>query len=170
MPLQGIVQLDQQGLAKTPPWGALGRGAPLPRTLPKSRLPAGSLQGPGAWLVGWLVGWFGLVWFGWLVGWFGLGVLARPGTPRDPKSHFFGTNWVAIQPFFKPKLGSYAEFRRGSRQIGPTPSISTFFRPFLDPQTAQKLKKLDFLTRFRYFYVAVRPAKIFDFLLVPKMA
>ena len=37
---------------------------------------------------------------GWLVGWLvGLGVLAGPGTPRDPKSHLFVTNWVAIQPF-----------------------------------------------------------------------
>ena len=28
------------------------------------------------------------------------GVLAGPGTPRDPKSHLFVTNWVAIRPFF----------------------------------------------------------------------
>ena len=77
------------------------------------------------------------------------GVQAEPGTPGDPKSHLFVTNWVAIQPFFKPKPGLYAEFRRGSRQIGPTPSISTFFRPFFDPKTAQKLKKCDFLTCFR---------------------
>ena len=25
------------------------------------------------------------------------GVLARPGTPRDPKSHMFATKWVAIK-------------------------------------------------------------------------
>ena len=73
-------------------------------------------------------------------------MLARPGTPRDPKSHLFGTNRVAIQPFFKPKPGLYAEFRRGSRQIGPTPSISTFLLTiFFDPKTAQKLKTCDFL-------------------------
>ena len=27
------------------------------------------------------------------------GVLAGPGTPRDPKSHLFATKWVAIPPF-----------------------------------------------------------------------
>ena len=55
------------------------------------------------------------------------GVLAGPGTPRDPKSHIFVTNWVAIRPFCTIRVGKSAEFRRGSRQIGPTPSISTLF-------------------------------------------
>ena len=27
------------------------------------------------------------------------GVLAGPGTPRDPKSHLFVTKWVAVAPF-----------------------------------------------------------------------
>ena len=70
----------------------------------KSRLPAGSLQGPGP-----------------------KGVLAGPGTPRDPKSHLFVTKWVAIQPFWTILTGIDAEFQPGGRQIGPTPSISTFF-------------------------------------------
>ena len=74
---------------------------------------------------------------GWLVG---LGVLAGPGTPRDPKTHLFGTNWVAIKPFWTSPAGNCAEFRRASRQIGPTPSISTFFDPFL----TQKCPKLRF--------------------------
>ena len=54
-------------------------------------------------------------------------MLAGPGTPRDPKSDVFVTKWVAIQPFgtFYARLD--AEFRPGARQIGPTPSISTFF-------------------------------------------
>ena len=72
------------------------------------------------------------------------GVLAGPGTPRDPKSYLFITKWVTILPFWKSLAGLCAEFRRGTRQIGPTPSISTFFRPFVDPQTAQKLKKCYF--------------------------
>ena len=67
------------------------------------------------------------------------GVLAGPGTPRDQKSHLFVTNWVAIQPFFKPKAGLYAEFRRGSRQIGLTPSISTFFDHFWTPKNGKML-------------------------------
>ena len=54
--------------------------------------------------------------------------------PKGPKSHLFGTKWVAIQPFCTSEAGFYAEFRRGSRQIGPTPSISTFFPPFLSPK------------------------------------
>ena len=61
------------------------------------------------------------------------GVLAGPGTPRDPKSDVFVTKWVAIQPFgtFYARLD--AEFRPGARQIGPTPSISSFLS-ILDPQ------------------------------------
>ena len=55
------------------------------------------------------------------------GVLARPGTPRVPKSNLFVTNWVAIQPFCMILKPVSAEFRRGSRQIGLPPSISTFF-------------------------------------------
>ena len=64
-------------------------------------------------------------------------MLARPGTPRDPKSHLFATNWVAIQPFSTSEAGFDAEFRRGSRQIGPTPSNSTFFGPFFEPKMPQ---------------------------------
>ena len=58
------------------------------------------------------------------------GVLAGPGTPRDPKSDVFVTKWVAIQPFgtFYARLD--AEFRPGARQIGPTLSISIFFAHF----------------------------------------
>ena len=59
--------------------------------------------------------------------WAPKGVLAGPRTPRDPKSHLFVTNWDAIQPFCMILRPGCAEFRRGSRQIGPTPSISTFF-------------------------------------------
>ena len=62
---------------------------------------------------------------------------ARPGTPRDPKSHLFVTKWVAVAPFGTWRPGSYAEFRRGSRQGGPTPSISTFFLTILEPKNAQ---------------------------------
>ena len=65
------------------------------------------------------------------------GVRARPGTPRDPKSHLFVTKWVAMAPFGTWRPGSYAEFRRGSRQGGPTPSISTFFLTILEPKNAQ---------------------------------
>ena len=60
----------------------------------------------------------------------GLGVLAGPGTPRDPKSHLFVTKWVAIPPYGTPGTAFCTEFRRGSRQIGPTPSISTFLTIF----------------------------------------
>ena len=42
------------------------------------------------------------------------GVLAGPGTPRDPKTNLFATKWVAVAPFGTCGLGSYAEFRRGS--------------------------------------------------------
>ena len=52
--------------------------------------------------------------------------------PKGPKSHLFVTNWVAIQPFCTSLVPGCAEFRRGSRQIGPTPSISTHFFTFLD--------------------------------------
>ena len=58
------------------------------------------------------------------------GVRAGPGTPRDPKTHLFVTNRVAIPPFWTSGPGFYAEFWRGSRQGGPTPSISTFFDHF----------------------------------------
>ena len=61
------------------------------------------------------------------------GVLAGPGTPRDPKSHLLVTNWVAMTPFdtWGPGLG--AEFRRESHQEGPAPSISIFFT-ILEPK------------------------------------
>ena len=68
------------------------------------------------------------------------GVLAGPGTPRDPKSHLFVTKWDAMAPFCTSEAGFDAKFRRGSRQIGPTPSNSTFFGPFLD----QKCPKSSF--------------------------
>ena len=62
------------------------------------------------------------------------GVLAGPGTPRDPKSHLFATKWVAIPPFGTLKPGSSTEFRPGSRRGGPGAQIPTFFSSFLDPQ------------------------------------
>ena len=60
------------------------------------------------------------------------GVLAGPGTPRDPKSHLFVTKWVAIQPFcaiLQPNL------RRISVQISPDrshPLNINFCFTFLD--------------------------------------
>ena len=68
------------------------------------------------------------------------GVLAGPGTPRHPNSDIFVTKWVAIQPFWTSLAGFDAEFRPGAPQIGPTPSISTIFRPFLDPKMHKKSK------------------------------
>ena len=47
--------------------------------------------------------------------------------PKEFKSHLFGTNRVAIQPFCKSQTGKYTEFRRGSRQLGLPPSISPLF-------------------------------------------
>ena len=82
---------------------------------------------------------------GWSVG---LGVLALPGTPRVSKSHLFGTNRVAIQPFCISEAGFDAEFRRGSRQIDPTPSNSIFFNPFLLMLFGFSLKKIDVLIMF----------------------
>ena len=70
----------------------------------------------------------------------GLGVLADLGTPRDPKSHLFVTKWVAIQPFCMILRPAGAEFRPGARQIGPTPSVSTFFRPFFYPKMPKSPK------------------------------
>ena len=55
------------------------------------------------------------------------GVLARPRTQSDPMSDIFFTKWVAIPPFWTSEAGFCTEFRCGSRQIGLTPSISTFF-------------------------------------------
>ena len=46
------------------------------------------------------------------------GVLAGPGTPRDPKSHLFGINWVAIQPFWAFYARLDAEFPAGDVQNG----------------------------------------------------
>ena len=62
------------------------------------------------------------------------GVLAGPGTPRDPKSHLFVTKWVAVTPFgtWGPDPG--AEFRCESRQGGPAPSISIFVDQFGTPK------------------------------------
>ena len=62
------------------------------------------------------------------------GVLARPGTPRDPKSHLFATKWVAIPPFGTLKPGSGSEFRPGSRRGGPRAQIPIFCSPILDPK------------------------------------
>ena len=71
------------------------------------------------------------------------GVLAGPGTPRDPKSHLFVTNRFTIQPFCTFAARLYAEFRRGSRQIGPAPSILICFDHFL--------KNNECLTHFRKY-------------------
>ena len=76
--------------------------------------------------------------------WGGSGVLAGPGTPRDPKSHLFATKWVAIPPFWTLRPGSGSEFRPGSRRGGPGAQIPTFFSPILD----QKLPKVNFLGKF----------------------
>ena len=46
--------------------------------------------------------------------------------PKGPQITPFCTNRVAIQPFWTSEAGFDAEFRRRSRQIGPTPSMSTF--------------------------------------------
>ena len=58
------------------------------------------------------------------------GVRAGPGTPRDPLNNLFGTNRVAVWSLFTFPPPSCTEFRRGSRQGGPTPSISTFLNYF----------------------------------------
>ena len=47
------------------------------------------------------------------------GVLAGPGTPRDPKSHLFATKWVAIPQSGTWDPGPDAEFRPGSRRGDP---------------------------------------------------
>ena len=65
------------------------------------------------------------------------GVLAGPGTPRDPKSHLFVAKWVAVAPFGTSKPGSGSEFRPGSRRGGPGAQIPTFFSPILDPKMPQ---------------------------------
>ena len=52
-------------------------------------------------------------------------MLARPGSPRDPKLHLFVTKWVAMAPFETWGPGPGAE----SRQGGPAPSIPTLFSP-----------------------------------------
>ena len=65
------------------------------------------------------------------------GVLAGPGTPRDPKSHLFVTKWVAIRPFCVFLRPVCTEFCSRARQIGLPPSISTLFHHFFD----QKMPK-----------------------------
>ena len=77
----------------------------------------------------------------------GPGVLAGPGTPRDPKSHLFATKWVAIPPFGTLKPGSGTEFRPGSRRGGPGPKYQLFFRLFW----TQKCPKVYFLGGFRIY-------------------
>ena len=47
--------------------------------------------------------------------------------PKGPKSHLFGTKWVAIPPYGMPGTAFCTEFRSGSRQIGPTPQSQFFF-------------------------------------------
>ena len=64
-------------------------------------------------------------------------MLAGPGTPRDPKSDVFVTKWVAIQPFGTFYASLDAEFQPRARQIGPTPSISTFFSTHFGPKNLQ---------------------------------
>ena len=73
------------------------------------------------------------------------GVLAGPGTPRDPKSHLFVTKWVAVAPSgtWGPRPG--AEFRCESRQGGPTPSISTCLFTILELKNAKMSKFVNFL-------------------------
>ena len=65
------------------------------------------------------------------------GVLAGPGTPRDPKSHLFVTKWVAVAPWdFKTgiRLRIPAQISPwGSR--GPNPN---FFLAHFGPKNAQK--------------------------------
>ena len=58
-------------------------------------------------------------------------------TPRDPKSHLFDTNWVAVAPFGTLKPASGSEFRPGSRRGGPVAQIPIFLTHF-GPQNAQK--------------------------------
>ena len=58
------------------------------------------------------------------------GCASRAWTPKGPKSHLFFTNRVAIQPFWTLLIPVDAKFRPGSRQIGRTPSISTFLGSF----------------------------------------
>ena len=85
------------------------------------------------------------------------GVLAGPGTPRDPKSHLFATKWVAIPPFGTLKPGSGTEFRPGSRRGGvPGPESTLLFDPFW----TQECQKVNFLAGFR-IYVAGRLSKTF---------
>ena len=66
------------------------------------------------------------------------GVLAGPGTPRDPKSHLFVTKWVAVAPFGTLKPGSGSEFRPGSRRGGPGAQIPTFLFAYFGSKNAQK--------------------------------
>ena len=63
-------------------------------------------------------------------------MLARPRTPRDPKSHFFVTKRAAVAPVGTLGPITYAEFWRESRQGGPAPSISTFVYHFGTPKNA----------------------------------
>ena len=64
-------------------------------------------------------------------------MLARPGAPRDPKSHLFAAKWVAVAPFGTWGPGAHAEFRRESCQGGPAPSISTYVFTILEYKNAQ---------------------------------
>ena len=63
-------------------------------------------------------------------------MLARPGTPRDPKSNLFAAKWVAVAPFEIWGPGTHAEFRRESRQGGPPPQSQLFVSPSWSPKNA----------------------------------
>ena len=93
------------------------------------------------------------------------GVLAGPGTPRDPKSDLFVTNWVAIQPFcaiLQPNL------RRISVRISPDRShplnLNFCFHKF-GPDFHEKC---GFLTHFR-INSAPFWTNILIFFFVPKL-
>ena len=70
-------------------------------------------------------------------------VLAGPGTPRAPNQTFLAPNGSPSNRFAHPRRESISVFRCGSRQIGPTPSISTFLGSFLTP----KMPKIAFSGR-----------------------
>ena len=62
------------------------------------------------------------------------GVLAGPGTPRAQNHTFLSPIGSPSNRFAHPRRESISKFRPGSRQIGPTPSISTFFWVIFDPK------------------------------------
>ena len=118
-------------VTKTSDFGCLG--VPVPASTPLDPVPGTRYQVPGTWYQ--VPGTWYLV-----PGTGSKGVLAGTGTPRHPKSDVFVTKWVAIPPYGTPGTAFFTEFRRGSRQIGPTPSISTLFSTTFGPQIAKKSK------------------------------